>query len=108
MAHAICKFLWMKLLLSDLGFPIRGPMHLYYDNKAIISIAHNPVQHERTKHIEVDCHFIRHKLMSGQICIPFVKINEKLADLLTKGLGSSMFKCFSPWLANWVSALSTH
>lgn len=54
MAHGICESLWLKMLLAKVGFPILGPMNLYCDNKAAISIAHDPIQHDRTKHVEVD------------------------------------------------------
>nr|KYP63419.1 Copia protein [Cajanus cajan] len=61
-------------------------MKLYCDNKSAINIAHNPVQHDRTKHIEVDRHFIKEKLDSGLICTPYVPSQRQLADILTKGL----------------------
>ena len=61
-------------------------MRLYCDNKSAISIAHNPVQHDRTKHIEVDRYFIKEKLDSGLICTPYVSTKGQLADILTKGL----------------------
>jgi ATP sulfurylase len=67
-------------------------MKLYCDNKSAISIAHNPVQHDRTKHIEVDRHFIKEKLDSGLICTPYVSSQGQLADILTKGLSSSNFE----------------
>ncbi|KAJ8753668.1 hypothetical protein K2173_026344 [Erythroxylum novogranatense] len=69
-----------------------GPMRLYCDNKSAISIAHNPVQHDRTKHIEVDRHFIKEKLDSGLICTPFVSTKDQLEDVLTKGLTSIVFQ----------------
>ncbi|GMQ11665.1 hypothetical protein CsSME_00054197 [Camellia sinensis var. sinensis] len=50
--------------------------------------AHNPVQHNRTKHVEIDHHFIKEKLTNGTICTPFVKSSKQLADILTKGVGS--------------------
>ena len=53
-AHEICKLLWLKKLLEDLKVTSPMPMKLYCDNKATINIAHNPVQHDRTKHVEVD------------------------------------------------------
>lgn len=68
-------------------------MKLYCDNKSAINIAYNPVQHDRTKHIEVDRHFIKEKLDSGLICAPFVSSQGQLADTLTKGLSSSNFEC---------------
>lgn len=67
----------MKMLLSELGFLVKGLMRLYYDNKVAISIAHNPIQHDWTKHMEVNRHFIKVRFMSGQICIPFVKTDEQ-------------------------------
>ena len=51
-------------------------MRLYYDNKSAISIAHNPRQHDRTKHIGIDRHFIKEKLDSGLICTPYVSIDR--------------------------------
>ena len=66
-------------------------MKLYCDNKSAISIAHNPVQHDQTKHIEVDRHFIKEKLDSGLICTPYVPSQGQLADILTKGLRTPNF-----------------
>jgi hypothetical protein len=88
MAHGVCELLWIQTLLRDLGLSDSGPMKLYCDNKAAINIAHNPVQHDRTKHIEIDRHFIKEKLSAGVICMPFVKSGDQLADIFTKGLGS--------------------
>ena len=52
-------------ILEELRRPVSSPMKLYCDNKAAISIAHNPVQHDRTKHVEVDRHFIKEKIEEG-------------------------------------------
>ncbi|KAM2568815.1 hypothetical protein TB2_009006 [Malus domestica] len=59
MAATTCELIWLKGLISDLGFSTLSPMSLIYDNQEAMHIATNPVFHERTKHIEVDCHFIR-------------------------------------------------
>ena len=72
MAHGVCELLWLQTFLHDLGILKDGPMKLYCDNKAVINIAHNPAQHDRTKHIEIDWHFIKEKLSEGLICMPFV------------------------------------
>ena len=61
-------------------------MKIYCDNKARISIAHNPIFSDRTKHVEVDKHFIKEKLDSGLICMSYVSTKEQVADILTKGL----------------------
>uniref|UniRef100_A0A5B6Z677 Putative polyprotein n=1 Tax=Davidia involucrata TaxID=16924 RepID=A0A5B6Z677_DAVIN len=91
MAHGICELIWLQTLLRDLGIVCNKSMRLYCDNKSAINIAHNPVQHDRTKHIEIDRHFIKEKLNEGMICTPFVKSEDQLADVFTKGLSSRFF-----------------
>ena len=66
------------------------------DNEAAIQISENPVQHDRTKHVEVDRHFIKEKLEDGVIKLPFVRSEDQLADILTKAVGTTIFnKCLS-------------
>ncbi|XP_004292800.1 PREDICTED: uncharacterized mitochondrial protein AtMg00810-like [Fragaria vesca subsp. vesca] len=67
MASTACELIWLKGLLSDLGSPTRQPISLYCDNQAVMHIASNPVFHERTKHIEVDCHYIQAQVQSKVI-----------------------------------------
>ena len=86
MAQGVCELLWLKIILEDLKIKWEEPMRLYCDNKSAINIAHNPVQHDRTKHIEIDRHFIKEKLDSKLICTPYVPTKEQLADVFTKGL----------------------
>jgi hypothetical protein len=59
MAQGVCKTLWLKILLIELGFDSKDSMRLYCDNNVAISTAHNLVQHDRTKHVEIDRHFIK-------------------------------------------------
>ena len=54
MAHEVCEVLWFKHVLKELRQPIIYPLRLYCDNKAAISIAHNPIQYDRTKYVEID------------------------------------------------------
>jgi hypothetical protein len=64
MALGICELLWIRIILEDLRIKWEEPMRLYCDNKFVIGIAHNLVQHNRTKHVEVDKHFIKEKIES--------------------------------------------
>lgn len=54
MAHGICELLWIKNIMKDVGFKFQKSIDLHCDNTAAIEIAHNPVQHDRTKHMKVD------------------------------------------------------
>ncbi|KAM5585973.1 hypothetical protein ABKV19_005070 [Rosa sericea] len=91
MTHGVCELLWLRNLLRDLGFKPKRAMELFCDNKAAIEISHNPVQHDRTKHVEVDRHFIKEKLDANLIAFPFVPTEEQLADVLTKGVSVKAF-----------------
>ena len=74
--------------------PIHMPMKLYCDNKAAVSSAQNLVQHDRTKHVEIDRHFIKEKIDCGAICMPFVASMQQIADISTKGLFRTSFELF--------------
>jgi hypothetical protein len=91
MALRVCEALWLSLLLKDLGYPARQPIQLYCDNKAACDIAHNPVQHDRTKHVEVDRFFIKEKLDEKIVELPKIQSNDQLADILTKAVSSQVF-----------------
>lgn len=91
MAHATCELLWINMLLQDLQVILSAPARLYCDNKSALHIASNPVFHERTKHIEVDCHTIRDQLKKGFLATFHVASQNQLADILTKPLGPSLF-----------------
>ena len=91
MTTTTCELKWLKGLLRSLSVDHFGLMTLYCDSQAALHIAANPVYHERTKHIEVDCHFIRDEISSGNIVTKYVHTLVQFADILTKALGTNQF-----------------
>ena len=88
-----CELVWIKQLLGELKFAEIGHMELVCDNQPALHIASNPVFHKRTKHIEIDCHFIRQNILSGDIVTKFVRSNDQLDDVFTKSLTGPHINC---------------
>ncbi|XP_069142919.1 uncharacterized mitochondrial protein AtMg00810-like [Solanum lycopersicum] len=87
MASTVAEVTWLIGLFRELDIPIVLPIVIHSDSTAAIHIASNPVFHERTKHIDIDCHFIREKVQRGYISIQHLATAEQPADVFTKGLG---------------------
>lgn len=91
MAAMLQELQWLKRLLEDFGVKHSEAMQMFCDSKSTIYIATNLVFHERTKHIESDCHSVRDAVQDQLITLRHVQTTEQLADLMTKALGSSSF-----------------
>jgi Reverse transcriptase (RNA-dependent DNA polymerase) len=89
--NGVQELMWLKKLLEEIGYDLTEEMKLFCDNQASIQISQNPVQHDRTKHIEVDRHFIKEKIDAKLISLPFVRSHEQVADILTKVVASREF-----------------
>ncbi|KAK6120357.1 hypothetical protein DH2020_045895 [Rehmannia glutinosa] len=94
MACTTCELVWLKTLLLDLKVLHPQRILLYCDNQAAIYISRNPVFHERTKHIEIDCHYVREKFLSGLLMPKYIPARNQMADIFTKALGKDLFHHF--------------
>ncbi|GAA0152798.1 transmembrane signal receptor [Lithospermum erythrorhizon] len=91
-ATVTCELKWFKGLLHSLGISHSHPIHLHCDSQSALHIAQNPVFHERTKHIKVDCHFLRDAILDGLIATSHVSTSEQLEDIFTKALRKRQFE----------------
>jgi len=84
MSSVSSEVVWLQRLLMELVVPCSQPITLFGDNTSAISIATNPLHHERTKHIEVDFHYIRELVQDKILSLVHVSSHEQIADLFTK------------------------
>ncbi|GKB52923.1 uncharacterized mitochondrial protein-like protein, partial [Tanacetum coccineum] len=96
LAYCTCEITWLNSLLPDLHIPTTKPVMIFCDNTSAIALASNPVQHGMTKHIEIDCHFVRDKIKTGHILPTYIPSTSQTADILTKALETYPYhKCLS-------------
>ena len=84
MATTTCEIMWILYLLKDLQVQYQEAVDLFCDNMSAIHLSNNPVFHERSKHIEMDCHFSREKIKEGLIKPIYLKTQEQIVDIFTK------------------------
>ncbi|KAJ4801076.1 hypothetical protein LUZ62_052322 [Rhynchospora pubera] len=87
------EVLWLNYLLLELGYVTKHVPTLWCDNLGATFLAANPVFHARTKHIELDFHFVREKVNAKQLSVRFICSNDQLGDIFTKSLAKARFHC---------------
>lgn len=91
MASLSCELQWLQFLFRDFLIEFSQAASVYCDRKLAVYLAHNPTFYERSKHIELDCHVIREKIVSKLIHLMPISTKEQLADVFTKPLHSPIF-----------------
>ncbi|GJT00022.1 ribonuclease H-like domain-containing protein [Tanacetum coccineum] len=90
-ANVVAETAWIRNLLLELHTPLFTATLVYCDNVSAVYLSTNPVQHQRTKHIEIDIHFVREYVASGQVRVLHVPSRFQYADIFTKGLPTALF-----------------
>jgi hypothetical protein len=84
--QATCEITWVRQFMQEIGRPIQDPTPLMTDSQSAMAVAGNPVNHDRTKHIDLKWHLTRHKVQEGDIKICYLETKEQIADALTKSV----------------------
>ncbi|KAK2367079.1 hypothetical protein QL285_080397 [Trifolium repens] len=90
LAQATADVLWVQTILTELTVPFITPK-VYCDNQSAVLLAHNPILHSRTKHMEIDLFFVREKVLAKQISVMHIPGTDQLADILTKPISTDKF-----------------
>ena len=91
LAQTTTELTWLQLLLQILQLSPSHTPTLWCDNVSTLALASNPMFHARTKHIEIDFHFIREKVATKSLLVQYISTKDQLADIFTKGLSSPRF-----------------
>nr|GEX96912.1 ribonuclease H-like domain-containing protein [Tanacetum cinerariifolium] len=93
-ANDVAETCWLRNLLRELHTPLSSAMLVNCDNVSVVYLSFNPVTHQRTKHIEIDIHFVQDLVATGQVRVLYVPSCSQYADISTKGLPTALFKEF--------------
>ncbi|RVW64879.1 Retrovirus-related Pol polyprotein from transposon RE2 [Vitis vinifera] len=107
LASSVIEITWITFLLRDIGIQLCEPPQLLCDNLSVLHMTVNPVFHARSKHIELDYHFVREKVARGVLITRFLPSSLQVADIFTKALPKTSFQVTSLWRADKGNSNST-
>ena len=91
LSYGLTELMWIKGILKDLQIKLDSSTRIFCDNQSAIKVSHNPVQHDRKKHVSIDRHYIMETLDQHDIDTPYIARSEHRADVLMKGLPKEQF-----------------
>jgi hypothetical protein len=91
-ANSVAEVSWLRQLLADLHSPLAKSTLVYCYNVSAVYLSTNPVQHQRTKHVEIDLHFVCYQVAIGDVRVLLVPTTSQFADIFTKGLPSTFLE----------------
>ena len=91
MTTATCEIAWLSILIKELQIPQKQPSILWCDNLGTTFLTTNPLFHAKTKHINIDYHFVREKVVAKQLDVRLICSSDQIADVFTKPLSISRF-----------------
>jgi len=92
LAIAAAELAWIRQLFCDIHIPLHIPPIIHCDNLSAISLASNPIFHSRMKHLQIDYHFVRERVIKGDLLVQHVSSADQFVDILTKGLFTPLFR----------------
>jgi hypothetical protein len=93
-ANGVAEACWLHHILGELRCPLRRAAIIYCDNISVVYLSTNPVQHQRTKHVEIDLHFVRERVALAEVHVMHVPTSLQYANIFTKGLPTLVFTEF--------------
>ena len=93
-ANVVAESCWLRQLLLELHRPVHDASVVFCDNVSSVYMTQNPVHHQRTKHVEIDLHFVRDRVTTGEVKVLHVPSSSQFADIFNKGLPSPLFLDF--------------
>jgi hypothetical protein len=93
-ANGVAEACWLRQLLQELHAPLTKSTLVYCDNVSAVYLSTNPIQHQRTKHVEIDLHFVWERVAIGDVRVLHVPMTSQFTDIFTKGLPTSVFSEF--------------
>jgi hypothetical protein len=91
MTITTAELYWIQMLFKNLHLPLTASPTLWVDNIGALALASNPIFHARTKHIEIDYHFIREKIIAKDSSAQYISTVDQITDIFTKGLTTARF-----------------